>query len=58
MQYYSIAVVFRLILTKSFEVGVSCRILYSCAVYLYVSGSRSITAVGELHGMCKQHSRR
>ena len=46
MQYYSIAVVFRLILTKSFGVGVSCGILYSCVVYLYVSSSRSITMVG------------
>ena len=25
----------------------SCRILYSFVVYLYVSGSRSITYVGE-----------
>ena len=30
-----------------FMVGVSCRILYSCVVYLYVSGSGSITSVGE-----------
>ena len=28
-------------------VGVSCRILYSITVYLYVSGSRSITSAGE-----------
>ena len=27
--------------------GVSCRILYSFVVYLYVSGSRSITSVGK-----------
>ena len=30
-----------------FGVGVSCRILYSFVVYLYVSGSRFITSVGE-----------
>ena len=30
-----------------FGVGVSCRILYSFFVYLYVSGSGSITSVGE-----------
>ena len=30
-----------------FGVGVSCRNLYSFAVYLYVSGSGSITSVGE-----------
>ena len=30
-----------------FGVGVSCRILYSCVVYLYVNGSDSITSVGE-----------
>ena len=34
-------------LTNVFGVGVSCRILYSFVVYLYVSGSRSITSVGE-----------
>ena len=28
-------------------VGVSCSILYSSVVYLYVSGSGSITSVGE-----------
>ena len=28
-------------------VGVSCRNLYSFVVYLYVSGSGSITSVGE-----------
>ena len=33
------AVVFGVILTKCFGVGVSCRILYSFVVYLYVSGS-------------------
>ena len=30
-----------------FEVGVSSRILYSFVGYLYVSGSGSITSVGE-----------
>ena len=30
-----------------FGVGVSCRNLYSFVVYLYVSGSGSITSVGE-----------
>ena len=30
-----------------YGVGVSCRILYSFVVYLYVSGSGSITLVGE-----------
>ena len=30
-----------------FFVGVSCRILYSFVGYLYVSGSGSITSVGE-----------
>ena len=30
-----------------FGVGVSCRILYSTASYLYVSCSGSITSVGE-----------
>ena len=30
-----------------FRVGVSCRNLYSFVVYLYVSGSGSITLVGE-----------
>ena len=30
-----------------FGVGVSCRILYSFVVYLYVSGSGSITSVEE-----------
>ena len=30
-----------------FVVGVSCRNLYSFVVYLYVSGSGSITSVGE-----------
>ena len=32
---------------QNFRVGVSCRILYSFVVYLYVSGSGSITSVGE-----------
>ena len=30
-----------------FEVGVSCRILYSFVCYLYVSGSGTNTSVGE-----------
>ena len=30
-----------------FEVGVSCRILYSYVGYLYVNGSGSNTSVGE-----------
>ena len=30
-----------------FGVGVSCRYKYSFVVYLYVSGSGSITSVGE-----------
>ena len=30
-----------------FEVGVSCRKLYSFVVYLYVNSSGSITSVGE-----------
>ena len=30
-----------------FGVAVSCRILYSFVVYLFVSGSGSITSVGE-----------
>ena len=37
---------FGVILTKCFGVGVSCCILYSFVVYLYVSGSGSITSVG------------
>ena len=36
-----------MILTKCFGVGVSCRILCSFVVYLYVSRSGSITSVGE-----------
>ena len=36
-----------LFLLNVFGVGVSCRILYSFVVYLYVSGSESITSVGE-----------
>ena len=35
-----------MVLTKCFGVGVSCRILYSFVVYLYVSRSGSITSVG------------
>ena len=34
-------------LLNVFGVGVSCRILYSFVVYLYVSGNGSITSVGE-----------
>ena len=34
-------------LLNVFGVGVSCRILYSFVVCLYVSGSGSITSVGE-----------
>ena len=37
----------RVVLTKRFGVGVSCRILYYFVVYLYVSGSGSITSFGE-----------
>ena len=35
------------VLLNVFGVGVSCRNLYSFVVYLYVSGSGSITSVGE-----------
>ena len=41
------AVVLVYFLLNVFGVGVSCCILYSFVVYLYVSGSRSITSVGE-----------
>ena len=34
-------------LLNNFGVGVSCRNLYSFVVYLYVTGSGSITSVGE-----------
>ena len=34
-------------LLNVFGVGVSCRNLYSFVVYLYVSGSGSITSVGK-----------
>ena len=34
-------------LLNVFGVGVSCRILYSFIGYLYVSGSGSVTSVGE-----------
>ena len=34
-------------LLNVYEVYVSCRILYSFVVYLFVSGSRSITSNGE-----------
>ena len=34
-------------LLNVFGVGVSCRNLYSFVVYLYVSGSGSISSVGE-----------
>ena len=36
-----------MVLTKCFGVGVSCRNLYSVVVYVYVSGSGSITSVGK-----------
>ena len=36
-----------MILLNVFGVGVSCCILYSFVVYLYVSGSGSTTSVGE-----------
>ena len=36
-----------MVLTLCFGVGVSCRISYSFVVCLYVSGSGSITSVGE-----------
>ena len=29
-----------------FRVGISCRVLYSFVVNLYVSGSESVTSVG------------
>ena len=41
------AVVLVWFLLNVFGVGVSCHILYSFVVYLYVSGSGSITSVGE-----------
>ena len=41
------AVVLVLFLLNVFGVGVSYRILYSFVVYLYISGSGSITSVGE-----------
>ena len=34
-------------LLNVFGVGVSCRNLYSFVLYLYVSGSASITSLGE-----------
>ena len=40
------AVVLVLVLLNNFGVGVSCRNSYSFVVYLYVSGSGSITSVG------------
>ena len=36
-----------MVLTKCFGVGVSCRNLYSFVMNLYVSGSGSITSVGD-----------
>ena len=36
-----------LFLQNLYRVGVSCRMLYSFVVYLYVSGSGSITPFGE-----------
>ena len=41
------AVILVWFLLNAFGVGVSCRTLYSSAVYLYVNGSGSITSVGE-----------
>ena len=41
------AVVLLWFLLNVFGVGVSCRILCSFVVYIYVSGSGSITSVGE-----------
>ena len=41
------AVVLVKFLLNVFGVGVSCGILYSYVVYLYVSRSESITSVGE-----------
>ena len=41
------AVVLVKFLLTVFEVGVSCRNLYSFVVYLDVNGSGSITSVGE-----------
>ena len=41
------AVVLVSFLLNVFGVGVSCRNLYSFAVYLYVNGSGSITSVWE-----------
>ena len=41
------AVVFGVIFTKCFSVGVSCRNLYYFVFYLYVNGSGSITTVWE-----------
>ena len=41
------AVVLLLFLLNVFGVLVSCYILYSFVVYLYVNGSESITSVGE-----------
>ena len=35
-----------------FAVGVRCRILYSFVGYLYVSGSGSVTSVGEERANC------
>ena len=35
------------VLLNVFGVGVSCSILYSFVGYLYVSGSGSVTSVGE-----------
>ena len=42
------AVVLLLFLLNVFREGVLCRNLYSFDVYLYVSGSGSITSVGEV----------
>ena len=40
-------VLVQFLLNVFFGIGVSCRILYSFVAYLYVSGSGSITSVGE-----------
>ena len=39
-------------LLNVFGLGVSCRILYSFVVYLYVSGSGSISSVGKRELIC------
>ena len=44
---HSKAVVLVYFQLNGFGVGVSCRILHSFVVYLYVSGSESITSAGK-----------